>query len=97
MGLPSQDWLTRNVETDPDVDCEAGSPEALAVRLPRDRPFYAIDAYGEIQHVEWIGEQGGPFGPYVGIVDSDGECFPVSDISAWSLDAADLAATVTEA
>jgi hypothetical protein len=24
--LPSQDWLTRNVETDPDADCEAGGP-----------------------------------------------------------------------
>lgn len=55
--------------------------------VPKDRPFYAVDAYGEVQHVRWIGHVGGPFGEYVEVIDSDGECFPVSDISAWHDDA----------
>lgn len=58
--------------------------------VPQDRPFYAVDAYGEVQHVEWIGEVGGPFGPYVEVIDSDGECFPVSDIGEWAFDLAAL-------
>ncbi len=67
--------------------------KSAAPDVPRDRPFYAIDAYGEVQHVKWIGwEVGGPFGPYVGVLESDGACFPVSDIESWSFDAADLEA-----
>lgn len=32
--LPSQEWLTRKVETDPDLDCEAGSaPQPVAWRV----------------------------------------------------------------
>lgn len=62
--------------------------------VPTDRPFYCIDAYGEVQHVRWIGEVGGPFGPYVGIEDSDGECFPVSDISDWDDSEAALIARI---
>lgn len=58
--------------------------------VPKDRPFYAIDAYGEVQHVRWIGHVGGPFGEYVEVIDSDGECFPVSDISAWDDDGVTL-------
>lgn len=65
--------------------------------VPQDRPFYAIDAYGEVQHVQWIGNQGGPFGPYVGVLDSDGECFPVSDILDWSDDENEAEALAADA
>lgn len=64
----------------------AATTPAAEPSVPRDRPFYAVDAYYEVQHVEWIGEQGAPFGPYVGILDSDGGAFPVGDILAWSED-----------
>lgn len=66
--------------------------EQTALRpVPRDRPFYAIDPYGDVQHVEWCGNQGDPSGPSVSIIDSDGECFPVADIDEWSWDGRTLA------
>jgi hypothetical protein len=43
--LVDQEWLTRHVTTDPDVDCEAGGPTS-EVPSDLDRAWRAVDALG---------------------------------------------------
>jgi hypothetical protein len=64
--------------------------------LPRDTPFWAEDAYGDLKFVRfaraYTAEAPARFGPFFEVIDSDGEVLSREDIMGWSFDRTELEA-----